>query len=209
MNEPSAIKATFADFKIVKTRKLAQLIFEIPIEQADSALAALGGIPRSDAERWVAIALLVQQTLRETVDELRAVTKKHGVRLSADRDGLYDEAWQDAAYHKGEHAVVDEMQEGKVGELNAALLVAEETRHYVPTVKARREFCDLPFPQQAAMRSDDAKFAAWLGAGPGEDCAKVIRKVCGVASRTKIIKGSFAGDLWVELLRDYENHNAP
>lgn len=58
MNAPAAIKGQFADFKIIKTRKLAQLIIEIPIEQADAALATLGGIPRSDNERWIALARL-------------------------------------------------------------------------------------------------------------------------------------------------------
>ena len=55
---PAAIKGTLSDFKLVKTRKLAQLVIEIPIEEADAALAALGGVPRPDAERWVAIARL-------------------------------------------------------------------------------------------------------------------------------------------------------
>lgn len=58
MSAPAAIKGTFSDFKLIKTRKLAQVIIEIPIEQADAALTALGGLPRSDTERWVAIALL-------------------------------------------------------------------------------------------------------------------------------------------------------
>jgi hypothetical protein len=56
--QPAAIKGTFADFKLVKTRKLAQVVIEIPIEEADHALAVLGGLPRSDHERWVAIARL-------------------------------------------------------------------------------------------------------------------------------------------------------
>ena len=59
MNDrPAAIKATFSDFRIVKTRKLAQLIFETPIENADEALAILGGLPRSDKEAWCGIARL-------------------------------------------------------------------------------------------------------------------------------------------------------
>jgi len=56
MAKPAAIRGTFADLKIIKTRKLAQFIIEIPIEKADEALRALGGIPMSDQERWVAIA---------------------------------------------------------------------------------------------------------------------------------------------------------
>lgn len=51
-------KGTFADFKVIKTRKTAQLIIEVPIEGADAALAALGGVPRADREIWVAVARL-------------------------------------------------------------------------------------------------------------------------------------------------------
>ena len=56
--EQDAFSATFSDFKLVKTRKVAQLIFEVPIEQVDAALKVLGGMPRSDAEAWVGIARL-------------------------------------------------------------------------------------------------------------------------------------------------------
>ena len=48
-------KASFADFKLVKTRSCAQLIFELPIEQADAALQTLGGLPRAATEVWAAI----------------------------------------------------------------------------------------------------------------------------------------------------------
>jgi hypothetical protein len=55
---PPVFKATFADFKLVKTRSCAQLIFELPIEQADAALQTLGGLPRAATEVWAAIARL-------------------------------------------------------------------------------------------------------------------------------------------------------
>lgn len=51
-----AIKATFSDFRLVKGRKVAQLVFEVPIEGADQALETLGGVPRMDKEAWVGIA---------------------------------------------------------------------------------------------------------------------------------------------------------
>lgn len=51
----SEIDATFADFKLIKTRGQAQLVLEVPIEQADAALKALGGVPLPGAERWVTV----------------------------------------------------------------------------------------------------------------------------------------------------------
>lgn len=55
---PLAFKAAYADFKLVKTRKTAQFVFEVPIEGADAALKALGGVPQPDCETWVAVARL-------------------------------------------------------------------------------------------------------------------------------------------------------
>jgi hypothetical protein len=53
-----AIQATFADFRLIKGRKQAQLVLEIPIEEADKALAVLGGIPQPQSDCWVAVARL-------------------------------------------------------------------------------------------------------------------------------------------------------
>ena len=57
----TAIRATYSDLKLVKTRKVLQLIFEVPIEEADNALRVLGGMPRADAETWVAIAPITEE----------------------------------------------------------------------------------------------------------------------------------------------------
>lgn len=57
-DSPLVFKATYADFKNIKTRKILQIILEVPIEGADAALKALGGVPRSDCETWVAVARL-------------------------------------------------------------------------------------------------------------------------------------------------------
>jgi hypothetical protein len=58
IDHPAAIQATFSDFRLVKGRKVAQLVLEIPMEEADAALSTLGGIPQPHSERWVALARL-------------------------------------------------------------------------------------------------------------------------------------------------------
>jgi hypothetical protein len=58
LSNPAAIKATFSDFRLIKSRKIAQVILELPIEEGDKALEALGGLPRPDREAWVGIARL-------------------------------------------------------------------------------------------------------------------------------------------------------
>jgi hypothetical protein len=56
--KPAAIAGSFADVKFVRTRSVMQIVVEIPIEHADAALAALGGVPQPGAERPVAVARL-------------------------------------------------------------------------------------------------------------------------------------------------------
>lgn len=51
-------QATYSDFKNIKTRKVVQFIFEVPSENADRAMAILGGVSKADKEVWVAIARL-------------------------------------------------------------------------------------------------------------------------------------------------------
>lgn len=68
----TAIPATFSDFRIVKGRKVAQFVFETPLEAADDALSKLGGLPRPDAERWVGIAPLVGKPKAEQKPEAPA-----------------------------------------------------------------------------------------------------------------------------------------
>jgi hypothetical protein len=58
MSTPAAIQGTFSDFRTVKGRKVAQLVIEVPVEQADAALRALGGVPQPHDPKWVAIARL-------------------------------------------------------------------------------------------------------------------------------------------------------
>ena len=149
MNDIAAIKGCFSDFKIIKTRKLAQLIIEIPIEQADAALATLGGIPRSDSERWVALARLDLTASQQPLPHPR------------------------------------------------------EKRERLP-------FHELPMPVQAGIKSDDEGFALWMTENypstTEKTCAGAIRDYCCVESRADIQPGTVAGDLWIELLRQYERY---
>lgn len=54
----TAFRASYADLKVIKTRQCVQVIFELPIEDFDSAYGVLGGLPNSSAERWFGIAAL-------------------------------------------------------------------------------------------------------------------------------------------------------
>lgn len=55
----TAVAATFADFRPVKSRGVYQIILEVPAERANDALIALGGLPLFGSEQWVGVAPLV------------------------------------------------------------------------------------------------------------------------------------------------------
>ena len=57
MTDPAVIKGTFSDYKLIKTRKVIQIIVEVPVEQQAQVFAALG-YPMPDSEAWVAVARL-------------------------------------------------------------------------------------------------------------------------------------------------------
>lgn len=55
MTKPAAIQASYADYRRVKGRKVLQLIFEVPLEQAPQVHEAFGE-PLPDGTTWVAVA---------------------------------------------------------------------------------------------------------------------------------------------------------
>ena len=53
----AVIKGEYADFKLVKTRNVVQMIIEVPIEQA-TLITTRFGIPNPNESCWVAVAKL-------------------------------------------------------------------------------------------------------------------------------------------------------
>lgn len=56
----TAFRATYSDFKLIKTRQSVQIVFEIPLHDVDAALEVLGGMPTPSSERWFGIAPLTE-----------------------------------------------------------------------------------------------------------------------------------------------------
>lgn len=57
MTDAAIIQATFAEWRMVKGRKVLQIICEVPLEAQGEVFAALGA-PMPDSDTWVAIARL-------------------------------------------------------------------------------------------------------------------------------------------------------
>jgi hypothetical protein len=60
----AALQGTYSDLKFVKTRKVVQMVVELPIEAGDR-LVEIFGVPRPDDEVWVAVARIHSPSLRE------------------------------------------------------------------------------------------------------------------------------------------------
>lgn len=56
MENPAAFGAEYVDWKVIKTRRSVQIVFEIPLEAAGHAIECLGGMPDNDKSIWFAIA---------------------------------------------------------------------------------------------------------------------------------------------------------
>jgi hypothetical protein len=63
---PGVIRGTYSDLKIVKTRRVFQVVIELPLEQFSHAMEVLGGAPLPDREVWVAVARLNERALPTT-----------------------------------------------------------------------------------------------------------------------------------------------
>jgi hypothetical protein len=62
MTAAAAFTCCYSDWKLIRTRKIVQLVFEVPVEHADAAYQVLGGMPDNGAEIWCAIARLAAGT---------------------------------------------------------------------------------------------------------------------------------------------------
>lgn len=61
----AVFSATYSDWKVVKGRKVVQVVFELPLETADAAYQALGGMPIPAKEVWCGIARLASSSAVE------------------------------------------------------------------------------------------------------------------------------------------------
>lgn len=66
MTKPAAFSAVYSDWKLIKTRGVVSISFEVPLEAAGHAYNVLHGMPNFAEELRFAIARLNDETLPET-----------------------------------------------------------------------------------------------------------------------------------------------
>ena len=62
MKPPAAFRASYSDWKLIRTRKVVQIVLEVPVEEADAAYQVLGGMPNPAESFWCAVARLQPDT---------------------------------------------------------------------------------------------------------------------------------------------------
>jgi hypothetical protein len=66
------MQGTYSDFKLIKGRKVCQMIIEFPSEAADT-VASTFGMPQPHIEKWVAVALLSEQAVVKNENAMKAI----------------------------------------------------------------------------------------------------------------------------------------
>ena len=87
------VQGTYADFKLVKTRGVVQMVIEIPVGEAAENFMEMFGLPNPNEEVWVAVAELNRETVGRNEEAVAAIrsagmlcnNKNFGAWLKASR----------------------------------------------------------------------------------------------------------------------------
>lgn len=155
----TAFRATYSDWKLIKTRGVVQVVMEVPLADADAAYDVLGGMPVHGKERWFGIA-----ALKSTAEESRAKPRQDSPPSShpggAKRDwravpfsqqaGIRINEPTFAAYLREEHP--NEWHE--TGDANACIKL-------ICSISSKREL--MTSPKRAVLwHQIDTEYQAWL-----------------------------------------------
>lgn len=113
------IQGTYADFKIVKTRSVAQMIIEVPLEDANT-LVEMFGLPKPAEELWVAVAAIDRRTVEKTSESSKAI-QQAGIICKNPTFGIW------LHNHKGFHDVIPEDPETIANALRSLLGIKSRT----------------------------------------------------------------------------------
>lgn len=170
----NAFRGTYSDFKLVKTRGVVQVIFEVPIAEVDAAYQVLGGMPDAGHERWFGIAPLNMEAkevmLTESAIQARPIPTETPP-ASAE------------PFPKPVRAPI-----------------APDKRM---TQRAGILCNDRMFQLWLKETNSAWKIMNWQGATDEERAVQIVHVYCSVKSRKEIMPGTQAARLWDEMLGKY------
>jgi hypothetical protein len=170
----AAFKAEYADWKLIRGRKVVQVVFEVPIELSDAAYDVLGGMPNPAVSSWFGIARLNPE----------AANKEGGDENTAGKGSRLDKT---APQLPAKVAGAAKSYAQECGRM------CNDVR-FQQFIKQKVINGDLPGLVDVRRWNHDA-----LGA-----TADFVRDWCSVISRADILDGTGAAVWWNQLVAEYE-----
>lgn len=87
MTENAMMHGTYADLKVVKSRKVLQMVIEFPIESSRHFTEAFG-LPQPDIEQWVVVAKLREEAVRRNENATAAI-QQAGILCKDEKFGIW------------------------------------------------------------------------------------------------------------------------
>lgn len=200
MSDARAIKATFTEWRMVKTRKVLQLVLEVPLEQQGEVLTRLGP-PIPDQEKWVAIALLDPKAqLKDMLGRSREADQEaegHNideVRCDCGEILIFDDENGIASCPncKSYESYIPPRNKQEEKRAKLRLVAKERYASLSPELQAVAD---------AGRLGQDPEFKKWARA---VDAAKYIREYCGIESRRDIATDPEAYRDFMRLKTEFE-----
>jgi len=154
----AVFQGTFAQVKPIAGRKVYQFIIEVPMERADAALKAMGGLPNPEESRWVAVARLdpkVTEQKPEAPAEGATAPQTKAKRTPSQRAYLLCD---DKGFWR---YLNDQLRYGVDSSIDAA-----EAMRELCDVGSRAEFDIEGSAAQKAYLKLESEFKAWAGRTP-------------------------------------------
>jgi hypothetical protein len=202
IDKPATFSATYADWKLIKTRRCVQIVLEVPLEAANEAYEALGGMPSAATERWVAVARLdltaVQPTMEEQTKQAPPVLPASTSRQPAGHCHLCDIKTKPPVCSVP-GCPIDGQHQTKTRKYNlaqrAGMLCADRQFQY---------FLDdqMTVNMKLVFNKDESQTIM------KDYAAATLRSLCGVRSRSELIAGTAAGDKFEQLLNKFAGWRA-
>lgn len=171
----AAIRATFSTYRHVPTRKVIQLVLEVPEEHQQAVFAALG-YPLTGVDHWVAVA-----------------------RLTDPADPT--PARPPAARHVPPHDEPSPPSEAPPeGVHPKSLARSERAKAWFDGLSPEEKVV-----ANAAMLAKNRAFQAWFGADGEHDAADRIRRYCGVKSRRELATDGAARVWFDTILKGFKD----
>ena len=113
MSDEAVFTGTYSDFKVIKTRKVAQVVVEIPIERSETFVSKFG-LPQPHEEKWVAIAWLKSEKVQQNGVATKAI-QQAGILCKDEFFGHWLSKKMNAPINPKDEMQVQELLRGVLG----------------------------------------------------------------------------------------------